>query len=94
MRLRERSSMLADQIAYVALVSNDPSATCSVCGRHFGLPRNDLDSGEGTIPVFSIGRSALAVFPSGHLLVDGETKRGVHHVALGGILMHLVQRDP
>lgn len=75
--------MLSDQIAYVALASNDPHATCAVFERHFGLPRNELSSSEGTIPVFSLARSALAVFPVGHPLVDGDTKPGVHHVALG-----------
>ncbi len=75
--------MLSDQIAYVALASNDPVATCAVFEQHFGLPRNDLACAEGTIPVFSLGRSALAVFPVGHPLVDGETKPGVHHIALG-----------
>jgi len=75
--------MLSNQIAYVALASSDPAATCSVFERHFGLPRNDLASAAGTIPVFSIGRSALAVFPIGHPLLDGETKAGVHHIALG-----------
>jgi catechol 2,3-dioxygenase-like lactoylglutathione lyase family enzyme len=75
--------MLADQIAYVALASNDPAATCAVYEKHFGLPRNELPSTQGSIPVFSIGRSALAVVPLGHPLVDGEGKPGVHHLALG-----------
>ena len=75
--------MLADQIAYVALASSYPAATCAAFERHFGLPRNDLASAEGMIPVFSIGRSALAVFPVGHPLVAGESKPGVHHIALG-----------
>jgi catechol 2,3-dioxygenase-like lactoylglutathione lyase family enzyme len=75
--------MLADQIAYVALASNDPAATCAVYEKHFGLPRNELASSRGSIPVFSIGRSALAVVPLGHPLIDGEAKPGVHHIALG-----------
>ena len=75
--------MLADQIAYVALASNDADATCAVLGTHFGLPRNDLDSAAGPIAVFSIGRSALAVLPLGHPLLEGEARPGVHHIALG-----------
>jgi len=75
--------MLSDQIAYVALVSADPAATSSVFERQLGLPRNDLASQAGTVAVFSIGRSALAVVPPGHPLVDGEPKPGVHHIALG-----------
>ena len=75
--------MLADQIAYVALASNDPAATCAVFETHFGLPRSEFDSMQGKVPVFSLGRSALAVFPLGHPCIDGETKPGVHHLALG-----------
>jgi catechol 2,3-dioxygenase-like lactoylglutathione lyase family enzyme len=75
--------MLADQIAYVALASNDPAATCAVYEEHFGLPRNDLRSSQGDIAVFSLGRSALAVVPLGHALIDGEARPGVHHIALG-----------
>ena len=75
--------MLSDQIAYVAVASNDPAATCAVYEEHFGLPRNDLLSAQGSIPVFSLGQSALAVVPLGHPLIDGDAKPGVHHFALG-----------
>jgi methylmalonyl-CoA/ethylmalonyl-CoA epimerase len=75
--------MLADQIAYVAVASNDPVATCAVYEEHFGLPRNELPSAQGNISVFSLGQSALAVVPLGHPLIDGEAKPGVHHIALG-----------
>jgi hypothetical protein len=75
--------MLADQIAYVALVSNDPAAAAGVFERHFGLPRHELASAAGPVPVFPLGRSALAVFPPKHPLVEGEAKPGVHHIALG-----------
>jgi catechol 2,3-dioxygenase-like lactoylglutathione lyase family enzyme len=76
-------AMLADQIAYVAVASNDPAATCRVYEEFFGLPRNNLASCQGDIPVYSLGRSALAVVPLGHPLIDGESKPGVHHIALG-----------
>jgi catechol 2,3-dioxygenase-like lactoylglutathione lyase family enzyme len=75
--------VLADQIAYVALVSSDPATAAGVFERHFGLPRADLSSPADKVPVFALGRSALAVFPSGHPLVDGEARPGVHHLALG-----------
>lgn len=67
----------------MALVSADTTATSTVLQRHFGLPRNDLASAAGAVAVFTIGRSALAVLPPGHPLVDGEMKPGVHHIALG-----------
>ena len=75
--------MLADQIAYVALASNDPSATCAALEKHFGLPRTEFESPQGKVPVFALGSSALAVFPLGHPMIDGEAKPGVHHLALG-----------
>lgn len=75
--------MLADQIAYVAVASNDVSATCAVYEKYFGLPRNNLATSAGEIAVYSLGRSALAVVPLGHPLIDGESKPGVHHIALG-----------
>jgi len=74
---------LADQIAYVGLVSSDPATAADVCERHFGLPRTELSSPTGPVPVFALGRSALAVFPPRHPLVDGEARPGVHHLALG-----------
>lgn len=75
--------MLSSQIEYVALVSSDPQLTADVFEKHFGLPRQPCKSIDGDIPVFRLGRSALAVVPGGHPLVEGETKSGVHHIALG-----------
>lgn len=76
--------MLAERIGYVALVSSDPAATSQVFERHFGLERRAVPSPQGAVDVFPIGRSALAVFPQGHALVEGETRTGVHHLALSG----------
>src|SRR5262245_10422521 len=74
--------MLADRIAYVALVSQDPGVTAAVLERHFRLPRRDLQSPAGPVPVLSIGESALAVFAPGHPLVEGEARPGVQGIAL------------
>ncbi|MBL8386471.1 MAG: VOC family protein [Burkholderiales bacterium] len=74
--------MLADQIAYVAVASADPALTCRVYEEHFGLPRSTLPASGGDIAVYSLGRSALAVVPLGHALIDGEARPGVHHIAL------------
>lgn len=75
--------MLADQLAYVALASNDPDATCAVLEGHFGLPRTGFASPAGSVPLFALGRSALAVFPLGHPMLSGADKPGVNHIALG-----------
>lgn len=75
---------LGRDLAYVALVVNDSDATARVLGRDLGLKRNDIDDGAGQrVPVFAIGESALALFPQGHPAVGGETRPGVHHIALG-----------
>ena len=68
-------------LAYVALASNDPAGTAHVFERHFGLQRHTLSSEAGSVPVFPLGRSALALFPLGHPMVEGETRPGVHHIA-------------
>ena len=75
--------MIAKELAWVGLVSNDVEAAAMVFATHLGLPRTDLATADGPVPVFAIGRSALAVFPSGHPMVGGDAKPGVHHIALG-----------
>ena len=74
--------MLSQRLAYVAIVSSDPQLAAGVFQAHYGLPREELASAAGTVPVFRVGHSALAVFPCGHPLVEGETRTGVHHIAL------------
>ena len=75
---------LGKDLAYVALVVSDSEATARVLGANLGLKRNDIDDGTGQrVPVFAIGESALALFPQGHPGVGGETRPGVHHIALG-----------
>lgn len=72
--------MLAEHIAYVALVSSDCEAAAALFERHLGLRRQALD---GEIALFPLGACALALFPPGHPLVEGEARPGVHHIALG-----------
>jgi catechol 2,3-dioxygenase-like lactoylglutathione lyase family enzyme len=74
--------VISKNLAWVGLVSNDVDAAAAVFATHLGLPRSNLASAEGPVPVFAIGRSALALFPPGHSLVNGESKAGVHHIAL------------
>ncbi|MDN5881439.1 MAG: VOC family protein [Nitrosospira sp.] len=73
--------MTPPSLAYVGLASNDVEATCAAF-EVLGLHRNELTSCSGTVPVYRIGRSALAVFPIGHPMLDGEEKAGVNHIAL------------
>ena len=74
--------MIAKDLAWVGLVSKDVDAAAHVFATHLGLPRTDLETAQGPVAVFAIGRSALAVFPPGHAMAGGETKPGVHHIAL------------
>jgi methylmalonyl-CoA/ethylmalonyl-CoA epimerase len=75
---------LGKDLAYVALVVSDSDTTARFLGHNLGLKRNDIDDGTGQrAPVFAIGESALALFPQGHPGVGGETRPGVHHIALG-----------
>jgi catechol 2,3-dioxygenase-like lactoylglutathione lyase family enzyme len=75
--------MLGEDLAYVALVVRDLEAASAVFGKHLGMPRAEMDADGDKLPVFSIGQSALALFPVGHAYVDGFDKPGVHHIALG-----------
>ena len=74
--------MLGEDLAYVALVVRDLDAASAVFGKHLGMHRTEVEAGGDKLPVFSIGRSALALFPTGHAYVDGFDKPGVHHIAL------------
>ena len=76
--------MLGRELAYVALVARDVDAPAAVFEQQLGLKRTNLEAGDGTsVPVFTAGRGNIAIFPVGHPYVGGETKPGVHHIALG-----------
>jgi catechol 2,3-dioxygenase-like lactoylglutathione lyase family enzyme len=75
--------MLGEDLAYVALVVRDLDAASAVFGKHLGMHRTEMEADGDKLPVFSIGQSALALFPVGHAYVDGFDKPGVHHIALG-----------
>lgn len=76
--------MISRELAYIALVSREPAALADLLGKHLGLAVTSCATGAGdSVPVFSVGRSALAVFPASHPYVGGETKTGVHHIGIG-----------
>jgi methylmalonyl-CoA epimerase len=74
--------MLGDKLGYVALAVRDMDAAVEIFERHLELARTDVDVDGGKISVFSVGESALAVFPLGHSYLDGFDKPGVHHIGL------------
>lgn len=77
--------MIGENLAYVGLVVSDVEAAAAVFERDFGLRRTHGALGEGgrRVPILSVGRSALALFPPGDPFVGGQSKPGIHHIALG-----------
>lgn len=76
---------MTGRLAYVALVVSDVEAAAGVFQRDFGLQRADCAAGQSgrMVPVLPVGQSALALFAPGDPFVDGETRPGIHHIALG-----------
>ncbi|MCY4453983.1 MAG: VOC family protein [Immundisolibacterales bacterium] len=75
--------MLTSELAYVAAVTRDIDAAAAVFTNVLDLPRTDLPGPDGQdVPVFSVGRSALALFEPGDPGVDGTDRTGIHHFAL------------
>ena len=75
--------MLTSELAYVAAVSRDVDAAANVLGNVLELPRADVPGPGRDVPVFTAGRSALALFEPGDPCVDGTERTGIHHIALG-----------
>jgi len=77
--------MLTTELAYVAAVTRDVDAAAEVLGDVLELPRADVPGPGRDIPVFTAGRSALALFETGDPCVDGTERTGIHHIALGAV---------
>lgn len=77
--------MIGETLAYAALVVSDVEAAAAMFQRDFGLSRNDYTVGGSgrRAPVLSVGASALALFAPGDPFIGGQSKLGVHHIALG-----------
>jgi catechol 2,3-dioxygenase-like lactoylglutathione lyase family enzyme len=69
-------------MSYVALISRDVPAASHLLGDVLGLTVTSCQTEDGPVPVFSVGQAALALFSPGDRFVDGETRTGVHHIAL------------
>lgn len=70
-------------LAYVALAVRDVSLAATVFGEHLGLARREARApGGGTVPLFSIGASALAVFADDDPFLGHVSGTGVHHIAV------------
>ncbi len=75
--------MSAPEVAYVAVAVSDVAAASEVFGGALSMARRTGSLGDGTeVPLFTAGRTAIAVFESGHPFLGADSKPGVHHVAL------------
>ena len=74
--------MTAPDLAYVALVVDEPETSAAIFEKDFGLPRQDFSCGSSNVPVISVGRSALALFQSEDPFLGPSAKNGVHHIAI------------
>jgi len=72
----------ATDLAYLALVVDEPEATAARFENDFGLPRCSMLCGESTTPVISVGATALALFRLGDPFLGAHPRKGVHHMAL------------
>ena len=69
----------APTLAYLALISSDPTAARRVLGEGLGLTEGQLDDGT---PLFRAGTVGLALSRPGDRFVDGATRTGLHHLGL------------
>ena len=73
----------ATDLAYLALVVDEPVATAARFEKDFGLPRSSFHCGGSTIPLISVGATALALFGRGDPFLGPNPQKGLHHMALG-----------
>ena len=74
--------MTAPDLAYVALVVDEPAASAAIFERDFGLPRRELSSGGRAVPAISVGATAMALFRPGDPFLGPDAGKGVHHIAI------------
>ena len=72
----------APDLAYVALVVDAPEQSAAVFEKDFGLPRTEFTCGRSTVPVISVGASAMAFFQPGDPFLGPDARKGVHHIAI------------
>jgi len=72
----------AAELAYVALVVDDPETSAAIFEKDFGLPREDFSCGGRNVPAVAVGRSVLAMFRPDDSFLGGNARKGVHHIAI------------
>jgi len=72
----------ATDLAYLALVVDDPEASAARFEKDFGLPRRDFRCGGSSVPLIPVGATALALFAQSDPFLGQDPRKGVHHLAL------------
>lgn len=72
----------APDLAYLAVVVDEPEATARCFEKDFGLPRHSFRCGGSTIPVIPVGATAIALFGRGDPFLGPNPHQGLHHLAL------------
>lgn len=72
----------AIDLAYLALVVDEPDVSAARFEKDFGLPRRDVKCGSSTVPMISVGATALALFGPADPFLGANPKKGVHHLGL------------
>ena len=72
----------ATDLAYLALVVDDPEISATHFENAFGLPRRDFKCGASTVPLIPFGATAIALFGPADPFLGPNPKKGVHHLAL------------
>jgi methylmalonyl-CoA epimerase len=86
-------ALAAPDLAYAALVVDDPDRSASIFERDFGLPRTDLACGGSSVPMVSVGATAMAFFRVGDPFLGSDARKGVHHVAIAAADPEAAARD-
>jgi catechol 2,3-dioxygenase-like lactoylglutathione lyase family enzyme len=74
--------MYGKEVAYVALVAADVEAAAGMFEKDYGLKRSRKMFDGRSVPMLSVGQTALALFAPGDPYIGGSTYTGVHHLAL------------
>ncbi len=74
--------MTPGPLAYVTAIVADPDAAASALERALQLPRQTVDAGGAPRPLLPIGAAALLFAAPGDAFVGGDSRPGVHHIAL------------
>lgn len=67
---------------HVAVAVNDMDAAARFFAEGLRLPRIDDAAGDGRVPVFAIGRAAVALHAPDDPALDGRPRTGLRHIAL------------